>query len=173
MLKRILLILAIFTFGVTVGVMGVKIKENLNYKYYSLNGLFDNVGLIKKGSRIIYSGVECGKVGKTSLVEGKILLELKIDKDLSIPKKCEIEIRPIGLFSKEYIVDIQLDNNLPYLERQESYNPNDTIIGKFDHGIMGWLIGKDDVNFFQKTDSVYTILKDIRGKLNKAEVCKE
>ncbi|RUM61778.1 MAG: MCE family protein, partial [Persephonella sp.] len=65
---------------------------------------FEDARGLTKGSDVQVKGVKAGKVGDISIDEnGKVKVELLIDKSIPIYKNAEVYIRTLGLMGDKYI----------------------------------------------------------------------
>lgn len=167
-------IIITFIVGVSVGFLISNFK-NLDFnKYYTIYATFDNIGTVEEGSEILFNNVPCGKVAKIKLAGSKILLEMYIQEGVQILKNSEFCIRPLGLLGNEHRVWInQKTQKFVEIQKIGFLEPNDTLTGGFENGIIEYLIGKGKPNFFNKSDSIYSIVKDLRKMIKDAEMCQE
>jgi phospholipid/cholesterol/gamma-HCH transport system substrate-binding protein len=92
------------------------------------HALFSQVSTLQDGDPVKVNGVKMGKVQGIELKGSKVLVTLKLDRGLKLPKDSDVRIQNIGLMGERQI-GIQLGQS------QEFWPPGAELEGKIDAGI--------------------------------------
>ena len=105
---------------------------------------FESVGTLAVGDKVTVSGVRKGKVNDLQLVDGGVLVELLVYRDVNLKRDATFTIRNYGLMGERFIDISPGRDSLPYQWEQ-------TAVGRYDPGIpevMG-LLGEMTVELRQ------------------------
>lgn len=89
---------------------------------------FDDVGTLAVGDKVTVSGVRKGKVNDLELVDGGVLVELLIYRDVGLRRDATFTIRNYGLMGERFVAIFPGRDSLPYSWEQ-------TAMGRYDPGI--------------------------------------
>jgi len=89
---------------------------------------FEDVGTLSIGDRVTVSGVRKGKVNGLQLVEGGVLVELQIYRDVDLRRDATFTIRNLGLMGERFVAISPGQDSVHYQWEQ-------TAIGRYDPGI--------------------------------------
>ncbi len=119
----VLVSLGIITLAVYLGRGFVLGQEYNSYRVY-----FDEVGALSTGARVTVSGVPKGKVTELELDQGKVLVTLDIESDVTLKEDATFSVKNVGLMGERFVAvttgtsDTVLSTDQP-------------AVGEFDAGI--------------------------------------
>ena len=97
-------------------------------KYNTFYLRFPQVSTLALDDPVKVNGVKLGKVETIELSGHRVTVKILLRTDVKIPKDSEIRVQNIGIMGERQIGMILGD-------KEEYFNPNDTIQGQFDAGI--------------------------------------
>ena len=97
-------------------------------KYNTFYLRFPQVSTLALDDPVKVNGVKLGKVETIELSGHRVTVKIQLRTDVKIPKDSEIRVQNIGIMGERQIGMILGD-------KEEYFNPNDTIQGQFDAGI--------------------------------------
>ncbi len=112
-------------------------NKKVNQEYYHLSAIFNNIEGINKGTKVKIGGIEIGEVIQTSIDKNyKIIIKMKIKKDIKIPIDSNIKISTSGIIGGKYLKvvvggDKELLENNDGFEFTESTMDLEDMITKF------------------------------------------
>jgi len=89
---------------------------------------FSDVGTLSVGDRVTVSGVRKGKVNHLQLVEGGVLVDVLVYRDVELRRDAVFTIRNLGLMGERYVAIYPGQDTADYQWEQ-------TTIGRYDPGI--------------------------------------
>ena len=86
-------------------IFGFSLEKNLNSKNISISAIFDNVSGLSTGDKVKISGITIGKIRNFKLQkdEFEVLVELEVDKEISIPDDSTAKISSSSLFGGKFL----------------------------------------------------------------------
>ena len=116
---------------------GFSLEENMNSKKISISAIFENVSGLSVGGKVKISGITVGKIRNFELQrdEFEVMVELEIDREISIPDDSTAKISSSSLFGGKFLEIIPgssetfLENKSTIYDTQTSLSFTD-MIGK-------------------------------------------
>lgn len=123
-------------------------------KYNTFYLRFPQVSTLALDDPVKVNGVKLGKVETIELSGHRVTVRIQLHTDVKIPKDSEIRVQNIGIMGERQIGMILGD-------KDEYFNPNDTIIGQFDAGIAEALGLAGEV-----CDSTMVLIQSVKNVLD-------
>ncbi|MFL2822098.1 MAG: MCE family protein [Alphaproteobacteria bacterium] len=116
---------------------GFSLEKNINSKNISISAIFENVNGLSVGDKVKISGITVGKIRNFELEkdEFEVMVELEVDKNISIPDDSTAKISSSSLFGGKFLEivpgssEIFLKNKSVIYDTQTSLSFTD-MIGK-------------------------------------------
>jgi phospholipid/cholesterol/gamma-HCH transport system substrate-binding protein len=115
---------------------------------------FPQVSTLALDDPVKVNGVKLGKVETIELSGHRVTVKIQLRTDVKIPKDSEIRVQNIGIMGERQIGMILGD-------KEEYFNPNDTIQGQFDAGIAEALGLAGEV-----CDSTMVLIQSVKNVLD-------
>ena len=84
---------------------GFSLEKNINSKNISISAVFENVTGLSVGDKVKISGITVGKIRNFELEkdEFEVMVELEVDKNISIPDDSTAKISSSSLFGGKFL----------------------------------------------------------------------
>ena len=84
---------------------GFSLEKNINSKNISISAIFENVSGLSVGDKVKISGITVGKIRNFKLQkdEFEVMVELEVDKEISIPDDSTAKISSSSLFGSKFL----------------------------------------------------------------------
>ena len=84
---------------------GFSLEKNINSKNISISAIFENVSGLSVGDKVKISGITVGKIRNFKLQkdEFEVMVELEVDKEISIPDDSTAKISSSSLFGGKFL----------------------------------------------------------------------
>ena len=84
---------------------GFSLEKNINSKNISISAIFENVNGLSIGDKVKISGITVGKIRNFKLEkdEFEVMVELEVDKNISIPDDSTAKISSSSLFGGKFL----------------------------------------------------------------------
>ena len=86
-------------------IFGFSLEKNINSKNISISAVFENVTGLSVGDKVKISGITVGKIRNFELEkdEFEVMVELEVDKNISIPDDSTAKISSSSLFGGKFL----------------------------------------------------------------------
>ena len=113
---------AIIVFSVLFVLFAMKItNKRINQDYYHLSAIFNNIEGINVGTKVKIGGIEVGEVNHLIIDDNyKIIIKMKIRKNIKIPTDSNIKVATSGLIGGKYL-RIEAGGEEEYLKNNDSF----------------------------------------------------
>ena len=84
---------------------GFSLEKNINSKNISISAIFENVTGLSVGDKVKISGITVGKIRNFELEkdEFEVMVQLEVDKNISIPDDSTAKISSSSLFGGKFL----------------------------------------------------------------------
>lgn len=120
----------VFTLSLALLIFGVLLLKGygLQRRGYTFYVLLGDASGLDEGDPVTVAGLKVGKVGELKLMGRKVLVKVRMDKKVKVPKDSKFVVETLGAIGEKGI-SIRLGKGLGWVE------PGDTLLGKVGPGI--------------------------------------